>query len=61
MAEQEIGIMDKQCTGTRIRDKEHLITEVTAWEQRRNYKKCKIKWGFTREIADQKLGRHYVA
>jgi hypothetical protein len=60
MAEIEIGILDRQCTGRRIGDEAHLRAEVQAWEQRRNQARCRIDWKFTRQDADQKLSRHYV-
>ncbi len=59
MAELEIGIMDKQCTGRRLGTEPVLAGEVAAWQNRRNLEKQRINWTFTREIADQKLGRHY--
>lgn len=59
MAELEIGIMDKQCTGRRLGTEEVLTEEVAAWRNRRNVEKRRINWTFTREVADQKLGRHY--
>jgi hypothetical protein len=60
MAEIEIGILDRQCTGRRIGDEACLRSEVLAWEQRRNQARCRIDWKFTRQQADQKLSRHYV-
>lgn len=60
MAEIEIGILDRQCTGRRIRDEACLCAEVLAWEQRRNEEGCQIQWKFTRQDADNKLSRHYV-
>ena len=60
MAEIEIGILDRQCTGGRIGDEARLRSEVLAWEQRRNQARCRIKWKFTRQEADQKLSRHYL-
>jgi hypothetical protein len=60
MAELEIGIMDKQCTGRRMPTAAFVATEVAAWQHRRNVAKRGIEWKFTREKADQKLGRHYV-
>jgi hypothetical protein len=61
MAEVEIGVMEKQCTGRRIDAEAMLQSEVAAWQQRRNGEKRGIEWTFTREKADEKLGRHYVA
>jgi hypothetical protein len=60
VAELEIGIMEKQCTGQRIADQESMASTVAAWQHRRNQEKRAISWTFTREKADQKLGRHYV-
>jgi hypothetical protein len=60
MAEIEIGILDRQCTGRRIGDETLLCAEVLAWEQRRNQEQRRIDWKFTRQDADRKLARHYV-
>jgi len=60
MAEIEIGILDRQCTGRRIGEEARLRSEVLAWEQGRNQARCRIEWKFTRQDADQKLSRHYV-
>src|SRR3989338_10727763 len=60
VAEIEIGIMDNQCTGTRIGTMEKLTEEVKAWTNARNITKKKINWKFTKEKADEKLGKHYV-
>ncbi len=60
MAEIEIGILDRQCTGRRIGDETRLRSEVLAWKQRRNQARCRIEWKFTRQDADQKLSRHFV-
>jgi len=61
MAEIEINIMDRQCTGGRIADKETLKNEVKKWSQSRNKRKCIIEWKFTRQDADKKLSKHYVS
>jgi hypothetical protein len=61
MAEVEIGVLEKQCTGRRIPPEAILQSEVAAWQQRRNVEKRGIEWTFTREKADEKLGRHYVS
>lgn len=60
MAELEIGVMERQCTGRRISTEAMLQSEVAAWQQKRNVEKRGINWTFTREKADAKLGRHYV-
>jgi DDE superfamily endonuclease len=61
MAEIEIGIMERQCIGRRIGTETLLKSEVAAWQQRRNQAKESIQWRFTRQDADVKLSRHYVA
>ena len=61
MAEIEIGVMERQCTGRRIATETLLQTEITAWKQRRNEAKEMIEWKFTRQDADSKLSRHYVS
>ena len=61
MAEIEIGIMDRQCTGGRLTSDASLKSEVSAWKRRRNQAKARIEWKFTRQDADQKLARHYVS
>ena len=59
-AEIEISVMDIECTGRRIGDRETLNREVAAWTERRNRGKKKIDWKFTKEKADKKLSKHYV-
>ena len=60
VAEIEIGVMDAECTGRRIKDKETLRKEVRAWTNRRNKQKKKIEWRFTKQKADEKLSKYYV-
>jgi hypothetical protein len=59
MVEIEIGVMVSQCLDRRIPDKATLISEVAAWERRRNREKARIKWLFTVQRAREKLGRAY--
>lgn len=61
MAEIEIGILDKQCLKGRIATQEKLVTQVAAWQKQRNQQRKTIDWTFTRQDADKKLGKHYVA
>ncbi len=61
MAEIEIGIMDRQCTGQRIATAELLEAEVGRWQQQPNAAGRGIEWKFTRQDADRKLCRHYVS
>jgi hypothetical protein len=60
IAEIEINVMDTQCTGRRIANKELLIKETTAYMNYRNENQSKIYWNFTREDADKKLSKYYV-
>jgi len=61
MAEIEINIMDRQCTGGRIASKEILESELMSWSNDRNEKQRNIEWKFTRQDADKKLSRYYVS
>ena len=61
MAEIEINVMDRQCTGGRIENKKSLESSVTIWKKRRNKDRCDIEWKFTKQDADKKLSKHYVA
>jgi hypothetical protein len=61
MAEIGIGILDKQCLARKIPTEAELVAHVKAWNRRRNRQKKTIDWSFTRQDADQKLGKHYVA
>jgi hypothetical protein len=61
MAEIEINIMDRQCTGGRMESKEKINNQVHLWAKKRNKDKAKIEWKFTRQHADKKLSKHYVA
>jgi hypothetical protein len=60
IAEIEINIMDTQCTGRRIANKELLIKETTAYMNYRNENESKIYWNFTREDANKKLSKYYI-
>lgn len=61
MAESEINVMDRQCTGGRVASKEQLAAEALLWAKERNDEHKKIEWTFTRQDADKKLSKHYVA
>jgi len=60
LAEIEIGIMDRQCTGRRIANAGLLQADVQQWQQR-NAERRGIEWKFTRQDAARKLCRHYVS
>ena len=59
MVEIEIGVMVSQCLDRRIPEKAILVSEVAAWERRRNRDKAAIKWLFTVDRAREKLNRAY--
>jgi thiamine phosphate synthase YjbQ (UPF0047 family) len=61
MAEREISIMDRQCTGGRIPSKEKLEADLKVWSAQRNKNKSTIEWKFTRQDADRKLSKHYIS
>jgi DDE superfamily endonuclease len=61
MAEIEINIMDRQCTGGRVESRDKLSQSVKQWAKKRNKDKATIEWKFTRQDADKKLGKHYVS
>jgi DDE superfamily endonuclease len=61
MAEIEIGILSRQCLDRRVASRQLLQGEVAAWQLARNAQRRTIEWKLTRQDADQKLGRHYVA
>jgi DDE superfamily endonuclease len=61
MAESELSILSCQCLDRRIADKQTLIEEVAAWEDRRNKDHTKADWQFTTANARVKLKRLYPA
>lgn len=60
IAEIEINVLDVECTGRRMGNKEFLTKELDVWEKRRNQQKKKIDWKFTKQDADKKLSKYYV-
>ena len=61
MAEIEIGILDRQCLDRRLPNRNAIVTEVDAWQLRRNADQQGIAWSFTRQDADAKLAKHYIS
>ena len=59
MVEIEIGVLRSQCLDRRIESREHLESEIAAWERQRNDSGTGIKWMFTTEKARAKMGRAY--
>ncbi len=61
MVEIEIGVLRSQCLDRRIDNKQTIIADVAAWQQRRNQEAAKIQWMFTTEKAREKLRKAYPA
>lgn len=61
MAEIEINVMGKECLPDKIGTEHLLRQQIHAWTSQRNKEKKKIHWTFTRQDADKKLSKHYVA
>uniref|UniRef100_UPI0040473501 IS630 family transposase n=1 Tax=Mariniflexile sp. TaxID=1979402 RepID=UPI0040473501 len=61
MAEIEINMMDRECMARRIGEAEKLISEISCWTENLNEAKKKIHLKFTKQDADKKLAKHYVA
>jgi len=59
MAEIELSVLNRQCLDRCIPDKQLLIQEISAWENRRNSLFCKVNWQFTTADARIKLLRLY--
>jgi transposase len=59
MVEIEIGVLRGQCLDRRIGERELLVSEIAAWERRRNAEGAHIEWMFTTERARAKLARAY--
>ncbi|MCY4202039.1 MAG: IS630 family transposase, partial [Aestuariivita sp.] len=61
IAEIAINVLTKHCLARRIPDRETMISEVTAWQNRRNEATKSIDWRFTTEKARLKLKSLYPA
>jgi len=59
MAEIELHLLNGQCLKRHMATKEKIKSEVSAWENQRNNKSCKINWQFTNKEARIKLKRLY--
>jgi hypothetical protein len=59
LAEIELGALGRQCLARRIPDKTLLISEVAAWEKKRNTALVQIDWQFKAQDARIKLKRLY--
>jgi hypothetical protein len=59
MAESEISIMGRQCLDRRLDCQTKLVSEVAAWQNKRNEARIRAHWTFTLAVARQKLRKLY--
>ncbi len=59
MAEIEFSVLSCQALDRRIPDLETLVTEIAAWQTKRNAHNATIHWQFTNEKARKKLQKLY--
>lgn len=59
MAEIELSALSKQCLDRRLGTMKIFSREIYAWAKRRNQDNATVSWQFTKNIAREKLGRHY--
>jgi transposase len=59
MVEIEISVLRGQCLNRRIGERKKLVSQIAAWEKRRNDARARVKWMFTIERARTKLARAY--
>jgi hypothetical protein len=59
MAETELSVLGRQCLDRRIAEREILVAEVAAWEEKRNAAVVRVDWQFTTADARIKLKRLY--
>ena len=59
MAEIKLSVLHRQCLIARVPDKETLMQQVTAWQNRRNASASTVNWRFTTIDARIKLRRLY--
>ncbi|GAA4415381.1 hypothetical protein GCM10023187_45870 [Nibrella viscosa] len=59
MAEIELSILQRDCLSRPMATKERLISEVAAWQERRNQQQAKANWQFTTKDARVKLHKLY--
>ncbi len=55
IAEIEISVLDRQCLDRRLPEIVRVVSEVGAWEDRRNQQRATVNWNFTSAKARSKL------
>jgi hypothetical protein len=61
MAEIEINLLDHECLGRNIGDRDELEKQVAYWTKQNNNDRRKLFWSFTKYKADKKLSKYYVS
>lgn len=59
MAEIELSILQRDCLNRHIASKELLVSQINAWQTKRNAKQTKANWQFTTKDARLKLHKLY--
>jgi len=59
IAECELSVLARQCLNRRLPDRDTLVREIAAWEERRNKACSKVIWQFTTADARIKLRHLY--
>lgn len=59
MAEIELAVLQRDCLNRPIATKEILITEIMAWQDKRNQKQARANWQFRNKDARIKLHKLY--
>jgi hypothetical protein len=59
MAEIELSILSRQCLDQYMADKQTLMRETSAWQQRRNQAQATVHWRFTTADARIRLKKLY--
>jgi len=59
MVEIEIGVLRGQCLDRRIGARDVLVSEIDAWQRKRNASGSRVNWKFTTQKARHKLARAY--
>jgi len=61
MAEIEMSVLSRQCLSRYIDTKQRMVTEVSAWQRKRNEADVTVDWQFTTADARIKLKKLYPA
>ena len=56
MVEIEIGVLRSQCLDRRIGERKRLVSEIKAWEKKRNDSGARVEWMFTDRARTAEIG-----